>query len=55
MENEIYRKMYDRLFNRVSDAITLLEQEGEQRAKQILLRGQIEVEEIYLALGEKGD
>ena len=53
MLNEIYRNMYVCLFNRVSDAISVLEQAGENEAKLILVRGQQETEEMYLAAGDE--
>ncbi len=48
MEETIYRKMYARLFNRVTDAIKVLETEEEKEAKQLLIQAQMETEELYL-------
>lgn len=48
MGETIYRKMYARLFNRVTDAIKVLETEEEKEAKQLLIQAQMETEELYL-------
>ncbi len=53
MEEAIYRKMYSRLFNRVTDAIAVLEAEGETEAKQRLIQAQLETEELYLSSEEE--
>lgn len=48
MDTEIYRKMYDRLFNAATDAIAVLESEGEMTAKVVLMKAQRTVEEMFL-------
>ena len=53
MEETIYRKMYSRLFNRVTDVIAVLETEGETEAKQRLIQAQLETEELYLSSEEE--
>ena len=53
MEETIYRKMYSRLFNRVTDAIAVLETEGETEAKQRLIQAQLETEELNLSSEEE--
>ena len=53
MENSTAFAMYLRLFNRVTDAIAVLEREKETEAKRILIQAQLEGEETYLAAGEE--
>ena len=45
MENEIYKKMYLRLFNRVTDTIEVCKDEY---AKKLLIETQQETEEMYI-------
>ena len=51
MENSTAFAMYLRLFNRVTDAIAVLEREKETEAKRILIQAQLEGEETYLDAG----
>ena len=53
MEETIDRKMYSRLFNRVTDVIAVLETERETEAKQRLIQAQLETEELYLSSEEE--
>ncbi|MBQ8184070.1 MAG: hypothetical protein IJ025_09270 [Clostridia bacterium] len=46
MENELYKKMYFRLFNKVTDAIEICEDES---VKDILIKAQQETEEMYMS------
>ena len=48
VEDGIYRRMYARLFNRVTDAIIILEREGEQAAKMALILAQRETERMFM-------
>ncbi len=45
MENELYKRMYYRLFNRVTDAIS---SKTKEETDIILENAQIEVEEMYM-------
>ena len=47
-EMEIYKKMYYRLFNSITDALAALEQQNFGAAAEILRQAQIDSEEIYL-------
>lgn len=49
----VYKKMYLRLFNRVTDAIELLRRGCAEQAMQTLIEAQQEVEEIYLSEPEQ--
>lgn len=44
----MYKKMYYRLFNSITDALTALEQQNFGAAAEILRQAQIDSEEIYL-------
>lgn len=48
MDATIYKNMYLRLFHAVTNAISVLEREQEQRARAILVEGQRATEEIYM-------
>ena len=45
---EIYKKMYYRLFNAITDALAALEQQNFGTAAEILRQAQIDSEELYL-------
>ena len=45
MENELYKKMYLRLFNKVTDAIEICK---DPRVRDILIKAQQETEEMYM-------
>ena len=47
-EMEIYKKMYYRLFNSITDALAALEQQNFGATAEILRQAQIDSEEIYL-------
>lgn len=49
---ELYRKMYLRLFNAVTDALRNLDLGDCERAKQTLRDAQIRCEEIYVSEGD---
>ncbi len=53
MEEDVYRKMYLRLFNRVTDAIAVLEQAGEREASTILILAQRESEQMFIDGSER--
>ena len=44
-----YKKMYLRLFNRITDALEKINQRDVVAAKEILMQAQIETEEMYIA------
>ena len=45
---EIYRKMYLRLFNGVTDALVAMEQQNFGTAADMLRQAQVDSEELYL-------
>ncbi len=45
---QVYKKMYLRLFNRVTDAIELLRKNDSEKALSLLIAAQQETEEIFL-------
>ncbi len=49
---DLYKQLYLRLFNRVTDALILLDREEISSAKETLIRAQQEAEEQYLAVGD---
>ena len=49
MENELYKKMYYHLFNKVTDAI---ESEIKEISDKILKQAQTETEEMYIGYKE---
>ena len=49
----VYKKMYLRLFNRVTDAIELLRHGCTEQALQSLIAAQQETEEIYISEPER--
>ena len=49
----MYRKMYYRLFNAISDALEEMEQQNYGQAKERLIAAQQECEEMYLQEGEE--
>ena len=49
MENEVYKKMYYHLFNKVTDAT---ESENKDISDKILKQAQIETEEMYIEYEE---
>ena len=49
----VYKKMYLRLFNRVTDAIELLQRGSAEQAMQALIAAQQEAEEIFLSEPEQ--
>lgn len=48
--NNDYKKMYLRLFNRITDALELMEEDS--KAAEMLREAQRETEEMYISLGE---
>ena len=44
-----YQKLYTRMFNAATDALTALEELNVGRAKEILRQAQIEAEERYIS------
>lgn len=54
MELVDYQKMYIVLFNRVTDAILALEELNYGAAKEILVSGQRETEELYMGTSSVG-
>lgn len=50
-EHMIYKKMYLKLFNIVTDAVDIIK-ENPLKAKELLENAQRECEEIYIANGE---
>lgn len=51
MEN--FPKYYTRLFNGITDAIEALQEQNYIKAQDILIRAQLDAEEMYLADGEE--
>ena len=51
---ELYKKLYLRLFNRVTDALELLDRGDPLAARSLLIRAQQEAEETYVSAGEDG-
>ncbi len=49
MENDIYKKMYLRFFNRITDAIEACQDEY---TKKLLIEAQQETEEMYIRQNE---
>ena len=50
-EAEMYKALYLKLFNRVTDALTALDEKDDKSgASYILKRAQMECEEIYIAV-----
>jgi hypothetical protein len=54
MSRDLYKKMYYRLFNRVTDAIEALHGSDPARAEAILIAAQQETEELFIEGGEPG-
>lgn len=50
----MYKKMYLKLFNAVTDALEAMERRNYGQAEDLLKRGQQEAEELYLA-GEEAE
>ena len=48
MEERIYKRMYLRLFNAVTDAVAILEKAGECEARERLILGQRETERMFI-------
>ncbi len=46
---ELYKKMYHRLFNVITDALRLLEAGNIWDAKKLLMDAQCETEEMYIS------
>ncbi len=44
----VYKKMYLKLFNHVTDAITLLQNNDAEKALSLLISAQQEAEEIFM-------
>ena len=49
----MYRNMYARMFNAVTDALKELEKQNYGVARQLLMQAQIDCEEIYMQAGER--
>ena len=45
---DYYPKMYTILFNAITDALALLEQGNIDKAKQTLINGQLDAEDIFI-------
>ena len=43
-----YEKMYCRLFNSITDALELLKQGDETGAERLLMKAQLDCEEMYI-------
>lgn len=52
MKQNVYRNMYLLLFNRVTQALCALEAKQPLRARFLLMRAQLDAEELYLEHGE---
>ena len=50
---QIYKEMYYHLFNAMTDALALMEQQNYGMAVQRLMQAQQETEELYLEAGEQ--
>lgn len=50
-----YKKLYLYLFNKVTDAIRLLEQKQCREAKDVLIAAQRECEDIYIEMTQSSD
>ena len=48
MDQNLYRELYLRLFNRVTDALIALEQRNYGQTEDILKQAQLECESIYI-------
>lgn len=48
MEEQIYKRMYLRLFNAVTDAVAILEKADERKARERLILGQQEAERMFI-------
>lgn len=48
-ENEIYKQMYYKLFNHVSDAIDALDKKDFSHAQNILINAQQQTEEMFIS------
>lgn len=44
-----YQKMYTKLFNAITDAIESIQHGNSDTAKEILIKAQIETEDIYIS------
>ena len=49
----MYQKMYTTLFNAITDALNMMEDQDYAAAKLRLMSAQREAEEIYISAGEK--
>ncbi|MBD5153632.1 MAG: hypothetical protein HDT15_00780 [Oscillibacter sp.] len=52
---ELYKKMYHRLFNAITDALRLLEEGNIWGAKKLLMDAQGETEEMYISYEDNKD
>lgn len=48
-----YKKMYYHLFNAITDALRLMEEQDPSRAQLILMLAQQQTEEMYIESGKK--
>lgn len=48
MNKNIYQKMYTLLFNRITDALNVIESENWDTAKEILISAQLATESLYV-------
>lgn len=50
---EIYKQLYHKLFNAMTDAITAIDQKNYGLAEEIMKKAQQDAEELYLSEGEE--
>ena len=53
-EAELYKAMYLKLFNAVSDGLAALDQGWNEAARLLLMHGQQECEDMYITQGTAG-
>jgi len=53
INESLYRKLYLKLFNEVTDALELLQQARCAEAKALLIKAQQDCEELYINHGEE--
>lgn len=53
MGQEPYQKMYTLLFNKITDALEQMEKGNLDCARELLMSGQMEAEEIFIEAVEK--
>jgi hypothetical protein len=48
----VYKNMYYKLFNAITDALNVLEQDDTEKAREVLITAQQTAEELYIEAGE---